>query len=139
MIESAVEKKNVPQRAVLTVVVALVLIVGGWVWLGGISHAAAIARQNASIATQLGNEGITGIGTPNASLNVVPFQVGTCTVNFQIVTHGKSLTLDLPYFDGTHRLIGATDTVTNAATATAVRTSLTTMLAANPKNRVCKS
>ena len=127
--------KNVRTLGVILGAVAVLIAAFA---IRGAMHSAALARQDTAIATQLASQGVTGFGSPDVSQNEVPFiaQPG-CTVDLHLV-RGTTITLDIPYLDATGRLIGATDTVTNAATAQAVRANLVATLKANPKNEVCK-
>ena len=116
-------EQKITKTARIGIVAVVVVILGAW-WIGSLTHATAVARQNAAMATELGNQGVTGIGTPNAAAHTVTFTVNpTCKVTMFVEVSGGTATLYLSTVtgNGTTRHV---DTVTNAATATAVRANL---------------
>lgn len=111
--------------------VAVVALVG-WLDLSGqvssahaseaaAQHQVTVARADASVATDLANQGVTGIGMPNTERGIVPFTVQPgCVVGMSLaVTHGTA-TLFLTISTGTGK-VHPVDTVTDGPTAAAVR------------------
>lgn len=124
-----------------TIVAALaigaVVVVG--FWIAGLIHANHLSHQDIVVATELSNEGITSFLPPDVTNNNVPVTIESgCVVNFQLVTHGSQVTLDIPWSDHAGESIGKTDVITSAATEKAVIQNLTATIAANPTNQVCK-
>jgi hypothetical protein len=127
-------------------IVGSVAVIALALGVSSLMRAEHVQTEATAVATELGSQGVTGVGAPNMADGTVPFDVmPRCTVFLSIIHPGADyagehlpVTLDLDYYDGAGRFIGQTDTVSNAASTAAVRASLVATIKANPTNGVCK-
>lgn len=125
-------------KGILRTAVGVIIIVLIW-WGFHEAHLNSLSHQASVVQSDLGNQHVTGIGTPNAATHIVPIQVEPgCTVNFSYEVDGSQVTLEIKYYDAAGLLIGNTDTITDAKSETQVVSALDTLLARNPSNTVCK-
>jgi hypothetical protein len=112
-------------------ILAIILALG----ISTLAHEAHLNAESASIATQLGNQGITDLGHVDAASMTVSLKVGTCNVYFDI-QQGKTYTLFIPYYDARGRLIRHTSTIQTSDNEAAVLASMQKLV--SPTSAVCK-